>query len=142
MYKASELNAMGIYGGKITNIAWQTLYSNSSTSTFYDYAIKMGCTQSNSLSSIWQTGLFTVYQPKTFVVGFGWNQLDFDTAYEWDGVSNLVIEICYDNLNYNGILITYCAKGLIKRILKKVGFKIYSFPGPKGKREITQARKI
>ena len=48
----------------------------------------------------------------------------------------------YDNLNYNGILITYCAKGLIKRILKKVGFKIYSFPGPKGKREITQARKI
>ena len=48
----------------------------------------------------------------------------------------------YDNLNYNGILITYCAKGLIKRTLKKVGFKIYSFPGPKGKREITQARKI
>ena len=48
----------------------------------------------------------------------------------------------YKNLNYNGILITYCAKGLIKRTLKKVGFKIYSFPGPKGKREITQARKI
>ena len=48
----------------------------------------------------------------------------------------------YDNLNYNGILITYCAKGLIKRTLKKVGFKIHSFPGPKGKREITQARKI
>ena len=48
----------------------------------------------------------------------------------------------YDNLNYNGILITYCAKGLIKRTLKKVGFQIYSFSGPKGKREITQARKI
>ena len=45
-------------------------------------------------------------------------------------------------LKYNGILITYCAKGLIKRTLKKVGFQIYSFSGPKGKREITQARKI
>ncbi len=101
LYKASELHAMGIYGGKITNIAWQTLYSNSSTSTFYDYTIKMGCTQLNSLSSSWETGLFTIYQPKTFVVNLGWNQLDFDTAYEWDGVSNLVIEICYDNLNYN-----------------------------------------
>ena len=34
----------------------------------------------------------------------------------------------YNNLNYNGILITYCAKGAIKRKLKKIGFQIFAFP--------------
>ena len=48
----------------------------------------------------------------------------------------------YNNLNYNGVLITYCAKGVIKRKLKKIGFQVFAFPGPNGKREITQARKI
>jgi tRNA U34 5-methylaminomethyl-2-thiouridine-forming methyltransferase MnmC len=48
----------------------------------------------------------------------------------------------FNSLNTQGILITYCAKGEIKRRLKKVGFKINSLPGPIGKREITQAKKI
>ena len=53
-----------------------------------------------------------------------------------------IFKSLYNNLNYNGVLITYCAKGAIKRILKKIGFQIFAFPGPNGKREITQARKI
>jgi len=53
-----------------------------------------------------------------------------------------IFEILFNSLNKQGILITYCAKGKIKRRLKKVGFKIYSLPGPTGKREITQAKKI
>jgi tRNA U34 5-methylaminomethyl-2-thiouridine-forming methyltransferase MnmC len=48
----------------------------------------------------------------------------------------------FNSLNKQGILVTYCAKGEIKRRLKKVGFKINSLPGPTGKREITQAKKI
>jgi hypothetical protein len=27
----------------------------------------------------------------------GWNNFTFDTPYTWDGTSNLVVEICYDN---------------------------------------------
>jgi len=42
----------------------------------------------------------------------------------------------------NGILVTYCAKGIIKRSLKTCGFQIESLPGPTGKREITRARKL
>lgn len=44
-------------------------------------------------------------------------------------------------IELNGILLTYCAKGQVKRTLKKCGFIIESIPGPKGKREITRARK-
>ena len=47
----------------------------------------------------------------------------------------------YENLNNNGILITYCAKGAFKRTLKEIGFEVSSIDGPIGKREITQAKK-
>lgn len=40
-----------------------------------------------------------------------------------------------------GILVTYCAKGEVKRTLKKVGFTVESIPGPPGKREMIRAVK-
>ncbi|MCC6837032.1 MAG: tRNA (5-methylaminomethyl-2-thiouridine)(34)-methyltransferase MnmD [Bacteroidia bacterium] len=40
-----------------------------------------------------------------------------------------------------GILVTYCAKGEVKRTLKKVGFVVETLPGPPGKREMVRARK-
>ena len=47
----------------------------------------------------------------------------------------------YECLNADAILITYCAKGIVKRTLKKVGFNIFPLSGPTGKREITLACK-
>lgn len=41
----------------------------------------------------------------------------------------------------NALLVTYCAKGEVKRTLKKVGFAIEALPGPPGKREMVRARK-
>lgn len=45
-------------------------------------------------------------------------------------------------LNPGGILVTYCAKGSVKRALKSVGFQVENPAGPKGKREMTRAIKI
>jgi tRNA U34 5-methylaminomethyl-2-thiouridine-forming methyltransferase MnmC len=44
-------------------------------------------------------------------------------------------------MNNNGILVTYCAKGFIRRLLKEVGFEVERIPGPPGKREILRAIK-
>lgn len=44
-------------------------------------------------------------------------------------------------LNSEGILITYCAKGSFKRILKQLNFEVEALPGPQGKREITRGIK-
>ena len=44
-------------------------------------------------------------------------------------------------MSIDGILVTYCAKGSVKRNLKSVGFEITSLPGPPGKREMTCAFK-
>ena len=40
------------------------------------------------------------------------------------------------------ILVTYCAKGEVKRILKQLGFVVETLPGPPGKREMVRAKKI
>ena len=50
-------------------------------------------------------------------------------------------QIAFDALKSGGTLVTYCAKGQVKRDLKSVGFKVESRPGPPGKREMTVAFK-
>jgi len=56
----------------------------------------------------------------------------------WD---KSIFEKMYKALNERGVLVTYCAKGSVKRTLKEVGFEIESLPGPPGKREMTRAVK-
>lgn len=49
----------------------------------------------------------------------------------------------YNQLRNNGILVTYCVKGVIKRRLKSIGFEIEKLAGPPGgKREMLRAQKI
>ncbi|MCC6584297.1 MAG: tRNA (5-methylaminomethyl-2-thiouridine)(34)-methyltransferase MnmD [Chitinophagales bacterium] len=48
----------------------------------------------------------------------------------------------FEALKPGGILVTYCAKGIVKRTLKSVGFELEALPGPAGKREMTRAHKI
>jgi len=47
----------------------------------------------------------------------------------------------FSAMNLGAILVTYCAKGYVKRNLKAVGFKVESLEGPPGKREMTRAKK-
>jgi len=47
----------------------------------------------------------------------------------------------YLSMKPQGILMTYSAKGIVKRALKAAGFQLNALSGPKGKREITQAIK-
>lgn len=48
----------------------------------------------------------------------------------------------YNALKKNGVLTTYCAKGVVKRRLKSLGFTVESLKGPPGKREMTRAVKL
>lgn len=52
-----------------------------------------------------------------------------------------LLQKMYDSLKKEGVLTTYCAKGVVKRTLKSVGFEIEAIPGPPGKREMTRAWK-
>lgn len=52
-----------------------------------------------------------------------------------------LFEKIYYGMKKGGILITYCAKGSVKRAMKSAGFDVIGLPGPIGKREITQCIK-
>tara|TARA_B110000977_G_C11010421_1_gene467446 strand:+ start:520 stop:1191 length:672 start_codon:yes stop_codon:yes gene_type:complete len=52
-----------------------------------------------------------------------------------------VLALLYKALKSKGVLVTYCAKGSVKRALKSVGFQLQSIPGPPGKREMSRAIK-
>ena len=42
----------------------------------------------------------------------------------------------------NGVLVTYCAKGQVRRDLEKVGYFVERLEGPPGKREMLRATKV
>ncbi len=52
-----------------------------------------------------------------------------------------VLSKMFGALKPGGILVTYCAKGEVKRRLKSLGFELESLQGPPGKREMIRASK-
>ena len=52
-----------------------------------------------------------------------------------------IFTIMYKALKRNGILVTYSAKGSVRRAMQSVGFKVERLQGPPGKREMLRAKK-
>jgi tRNA U34 5-methylaminomethyl-2-thiouridine-forming methyltransferase MnmC len=48
----------------------------------------------------------------------------------------------FNALDKGGLLVTYCAKGEVRRCMKRVGFSVERLPGAPGKREMLRARKV
>ena len=55
--------------------------------------------------------------------------------------STAIFKKMYDALKNNGVLVTYAARGVVKRSMIEVGFKVEKLEGPLGKREMFRARK-
>lgn len=57
--------------------------------------------------------------------------------------SQTLFDGLYASLNPGGILVTYCAKGVVRRMLQASGFRMERLPGPPGgKREILRGTRI
>lgn len=53
-----------------------------------------------------------------------------------------IFKIMFNALKSNGVLVTYSAKGSVRRAMIEVGFTVEKLKGPPGKREMLRARKI
>ena len=51
-----------------------------------------------------------------------------------------ILRKCFRLINFGGYLVTYCAKGIVKRHLKEVGFVVETLSGPPGKREMIRQK--
>lgn len=52
-----------------------------------------------------------------------------------------IFEKMFISLKKGGVLVTYSAKGSVRRAMQTVGFKVERLPGPPGKREMLRATK-
>jgi tRNA U34 5-methylaminomethyl-2-thiouridine-forming methyltransferase MnmC len=52
-----------------------------------------------------------------------------------------VFQRMFKALAPGGVLVTYCAKGVVRRTMQSVGFMVERVPGPVGKKEMLRARK-
>lgn len=70
-----------------------------SQNTFNSFSISISCTNNSNLSSGWETGLTSVYSSPSEIITTGWNNFEFDNTYIWDGTSNIVIQVCFNNFS-------------------------------------------
>ena len=97
LYKASELTAAGIPAGYITGLS--IYLQKNSTRPFGSVSIKMGTTGVNYLvdnGSAYVGNPLVVKTVNNYSTVNGWNSFAFDTPFNWDGTSNVIVEICYD----------------------------------------------
>jgi tRNA U34 5-methylaminomethyl-2-thiouridine-forming methyltransferase MnmC len=55
--------------------------------------------------------------------------------------SDNVLQKVSDSVKSGGILVTYCAKGSVRRAFAQAGFDMERIPGPIGKKEILRGKK-
>ena len=99
LYKASELTSAGVPAGTLTALALD-LQSKLSSRAFTGLTIKLGTAAVAYLvnGSLTQgTGMTVVKTLATYNTVAGWNNFVFDTPFTWDGTSNLVVELCFNN---------------------------------------------
>ncbi|RWW98872.1 Ig-like domain-containing protein [Flavobacterium cerinum] len=120
IYSAAELLAGGAAAGNIQRLAWDIIAANDAEEGFPNYTIKMGHTTVTGISgSNFITYLTQVKAPFDYMPATGFNDIIFDSPFNWNGIDNVVIDICFDNMyfsdsdtfgklwNYNGVANSY-----------------------------------
>ncbi len=92
VFTAAELNAAGVQAGNINGVKFNITTIGSATSVS-DYRVYMGTTASSTLTAYVTSGLSEVFAAATYSQQLGVNTITFNTPYNWDGVSNIVLDI-------------------------------------------------
>ena len=96
LYLASEMQAIGMTAGTINSIKFNVTALNSFTGTVPQYSISIVSTTIVSLASNSWESLFqsSNYGPVDYVPTVGVNTFIFSTPFLWNGIDNIVIDIC------------------------------------------------
>ncbi|MBP1629178.1 MAG: hypothetical protein H6Q15_71 [Bacteroidetes bacterium] len=111
LFRASELQAMGMVEGNINNLALRIFKVNTAVAKFSNFTIKIGNTSAQALT-IWQSGLQQVYNStvdslRLNLADSGWRKYNFIQPFYYDGVSNLVVEVCFTATGSTSYVQTY-----------------------------------
>lgn len=96
LYLASELTAAGVVAGNITSISFNATNLNSS-GPYLNYKLAIATTTLTNITAFQTTGFTTYFNSPSYSVVSGTNTHTLSTPFVWDGVSNIIIETCFDN---------------------------------------------
>jgi len=104
LIKEEELTGSGLTRGLVEQIG-VTISRKFSSESYENLQISIGHTglEELNLNLGFIKGLNTVMQPIDYDTVLGENIFTFSNAFYWDGVSNLIIEFCYDNTGIDSI---------------------------------------
>jgi photosystem II stability/assembly factor-like uncharacterized protein len=94
---AAELGAAGLVGNRqITALAFNVI-TKSSTAAFTGYTISMANTSTTNLGSGFDATSVTQVYSNNLTTAAGWNTITLATPFTWNGTSNLLVQVCFDN---------------------------------------------
>ncbi len=96
LFLASELTAAGIISGNVNSIAFNVTNLNTAGS-FINYNIAIATTTLTNLTTFQSAGFSTYFSSPSYTPTLGTNTHIFSTPFVWDGVSNIIIETCFNN---------------------------------------------
>lgn len=106
---AQELTTAGLTAGPIQGLALDIVaLSTTGTAaqrTMNDLTVKLGTTSNTTMAGgfVPTTSLQTVYNNAGYLpTATGWNYLNFANTYQWDGISNLLVEFTSNSGNSGG----------------------------------------
>jgi hypothetical protein len=70
------------------------------TTPLQNFSIRMKNTSTTIIGTTFESGTTVVFSRASYTPTSGWNTHVFDTPFEWDGTSNILIEICFNNSSY------------------------------------------
>ena len=97
LFTATELNAAGITGaGNITSLQMKVNYKGSSQ-PYTGFTIALGTTTATSMQYGFPSGSLTQVYSGDYSTVLGNNLFTFSTPFIWDGTSNVLVNMCFDN---------------------------------------------
>jgi hypothetical protein len=93
LIRASEITSAGGEAGTITSMAFDVQRALLGD-VLPNYTIKMKQTTQTTLTSFDDINLITVYTAAIYSPVLEWNTHHFQTDFVWDGVSNIIVDLC------------------------------------------------
>ncbi|MBW6516667.1 MAG: carboxypeptidase regulatory-like domain-containing protein, partial [Candidatus Cloacimonetes bacterium] len=96
LFYADELLALGAGPGNINALAFNVFAVNN-CSEMPNFRVRMKHTDQTVLTTTFEVGDYMqVWQHANFLPVDGWNHHTFSTPFNWDGVSNILVDVVFD----------------------------------------------
>jgi hypothetical protein len=101
LYLGSEITAAGGTAGAITQIGFNVITVGSPI--MQGFNIRLQSTSQTTLTGFLTSGWTTVYTNAAGYTpaGTGWQNITLTTPFNWDGTSNIALEICFNNSSWS-----------------------------------------